>query len=185
MAKRIIMGIDPGTQVTGYGIIACQGKEMELLACGSIQLGKQEVSHPQKLKNIFGRVSSLIEAFEPKEMALEAPFYGKNAQSMLKLGRAQGVAMAAGMEHGLAIFEYAPRKIKSAITGSGSASKEQVARMLRTLLHFEEEPKFLDATDGLAAAVCHFFQRSPSQSDKGHRNLASFLAKNPDRIKKK
>ncbi len=185
MAKRIIVGIDPGTQVTGYGIIACQGKEMELLACGSIRLGTQEVSHPQKLKKIFGRVSSLIEAYEPKEMALEAPFYGKNAQSMLKLGRAQGVAMAAGMEHGLTIFEYAPRKIKSAITGSGSASKEQVARMLKTLLHFEEKPKFLDATDGLAAAVCHFFQQSPGQSDKGHKNWSSFLAKNPDRIKKK
>ncbi|MCI4669699.1 MAG: crossover junction endodeoxyribonuclease RuvC [Bacteroidia bacterium] len=183
MAERIIMGIDPGTQVTGYGLIACQGKQMRLLACGSIHLGKQEVSHPQKLKKIFQRISSLVEAYSPTEMALEAPFYGKNAQSMLKLGRAQGVAMAAGMEQGMAIFEYAPRKIKSAITGNGSASKEQVARVLKTMLKFEEDPKYLDATDGLAVAVCHFFQNNPKAPGKKHKDWASFISQNPNRVK--
>lgn len=184
MAERIIMGIDPGTQVTGYGLIACKGKQMRLLACGSIHLGKQEVDHPQKLKKIFQRISSLVEAYKPTEMALEAPFYGKNAQSMLKLGRAQGVAMAAGMEQGLSIFEYAPRKIKSAITGSGAATKEQVARMLKKMLEFEEEPKFLDATDGLAVAVCHFYQNNPQAPGKKHKDWASFVAKNPNRLRR-
>ncbi|MEO0899073.1 MAG: crossover junction endodeoxyribonuclease RuvC [Bacteroidota bacterium] len=185
MADRIIIGIDPGTQVTGYGIIKCTGKKMELLACGSIHLGKQEVSHPEKLKKIFRRVSSLVDSYSPTEMALEAPFYGKNAQSMLKLGRAQGVAMAAGLEKNLPIFEYAPRKVKIAVTGSGSASKEQVASMLKKLLSFEEEPKFMDATDGLAVAVCHFYQNNPQAPGKRHKDWASFLAKNPDRLKKR
>lgn len=185
MAERIIMGIDPGTQVTGYGLIACKGKQMRLLACGSIHLGRQEVDHPTKLKKIFQRISGLVESYKPTEMALEAPFYGKNAQSMLKLGRAQGVAMAAGMEQGLSIFEYAPRKIKSAITGSGSASKKQVASVLKTLLKFEEDPKFLDATDGLAVAVCHFFQNNPQAPGKKHKDWASFLSQNPDRQRKR
>lgn len=179
------MGIDPGTQVTGYGLIECRGKQMTLLACGSIHLGKQEVDHPEKLKKIFKRISSLIESYHPTEMALEAPFFGKNAQSMLKLGRAQGVAMAAGLEHGLSIFEYAPRKVKVAVTGNGSASKEMVAGFLKKLLSFEEEPKFHDATDGLAVAVCHFFQNNPKAPGKKHKDWSGFIANNPERLKKR
>ncbi|MEL7064298.1 MAG: crossover junction endodeoxyribonuclease RuvC [Bacteroidota bacterium] len=183
MGARIIIGIDPGTQVTGYGIIACRGKKMELLACGSIHLGKQEKSHPEKLKQINARVGGLIDEFQPKEMALEAPFYGKNPQSMLKLGRAQGVAMAAALQRNLSVFEYAPKKVKTAVTGSGSASKEQVAHILRQLLKFEEHPKYLDATDGLAVAVCHFFQNVPTIPGKSNKNWADFIKNNPGRVK--
>lgn len=180
---RVIMGIDPGTHITGYGIISCQGKQIELLACGSIHLGRQEVSHPVKLDKIFKRVSSLITTYHPGEMAIEAPFFGKNPQSMLKLGRAQGVAMAAGLQHGMSIFEYAPRKVKVAVTGQGTASKEQVAAMLKQLIGFEESPKYLDATDGLAVAVCHFYQKMPSAPGKRVKDWADFIAKNPDRLK--
>ncbi|MEO1449303.1 MAG: crossover junction endodeoxyribonuclease RuvC [Bacteroidota bacterium] len=182
---RIIIGIDPGTNVTGYGIISCQGKRMDLLACGVVQLGKAKVEHAEKLGRIFTRVSSLIKAYQPTEMALEAPFFGKNPQSMLKLGRAQGVAMAAGLLHGLSIAEYAPKKVKSAVTGTGLASKEQVAAMLRRLLNFEEEPKYLDATDGLAVAVCHFFQGNAITGGKKAKDWGSFLKANPDRVKKR
>jgi crossover junction endodeoxyribonuclease RuvC len=186
MAKnRIILGIDPGTSVTGYGIIRCQGKTMELLSCGVIRLDRMQLEHPEKLKRIFDRVSSLIREFEPGEMALEAPFYGKNVQSMLKLGRAQGVAMAAGLAQGLEVFEYAPRKVKVAVTGKGAASKQQVAGMLRNLLKFEEEPRFLDATDGLAVAVCHFFQGELGSQGKRYNDWGAFLKENPDRKKQR
>ncbi|MEM7659505.1 MAG: crossover junction endodeoxyribonuclease RuvC [Bacteroidota bacterium] len=181
---RIIMGIDPGTIITGYGLIKCQGKKMEMLACGSLQLGKSKEDHPTRLKRLFARVSSLIEEFQPQEVALEAPFYGKNPQSMLKLGRAQGVAMAAALTFDLPVFEYAPRKVKMAITGRGASSKEQVALMLQKLLKFEEFPHLLDATDGLAVAVCHFFQGKLASEGKRHKNWASFLKDHPDRIKK-
>lgn len=183
VGTRVIMGIDPGTQVTGYGIISCKGKTITLLACGSIHLGKQEISHPDKLSKIFQRVSSLIETYHPGELAIEAPFYGKNPQSMLKLGRAQGVAMAAALQFGMSIFEYAPRKIKVAVTGRGTASKEQVAAMLQQLIGFEESPRYLDATDGLAAAVCHFYQKLPSVPGKRVKDWADFVQKNPDRLK--
>lgn len=156
---------------------------MELLACGVIKLGNQKTSHPEKLKRIFKRISSLIEDFGPKEVALEAPFYGKNVQSMLKLGRAQGVAMAAGLIHDLPIFEYAPKKVKIAVTGNGNASKEQVARMLETLMDRKLEASYLDATDGLAVAVCHFFQGNFSQKNTNYKDWASFIQNNPDRIK--
>ncbi|MDX2247124.1 MAG: crossover junction endodeoxyribonuclease RuvC [Bacteroidia bacterium] len=184
MSERIIIGIDPGTAITGYGIIRCQGKKMDLLACGVIKLGNQQISHPEKLKKIFQRVSSLIEDFGAKEMALEAPFYGKNVQSMLKLGRAQGVAMAAGLVHDLPIFEYAPKKVKIAVTGSGSASKEQVAKMLETHLGREISASYLDASDGLAVAVCHFFQGNFSEKNTNYKDWASFIENNPKRIKK-
>jgi len=183
LAQKIILGIDPGTTVTGYGLIQGKGKRMSLLACGAITLGKQEVSHPEKLARIFKRVSSLIEEYQPHEVALEAPFYGKNPQSMLKLGRAQGVAMAAALTRGLPIFEYAPRKVKVAVTGSGAAGKEQVAGMLRKLLTFEEHPKFLDATDGLAVAVCHFFQGDQSTQQPKAKGWADFVKRNPGRLK--
>ncbi|MEZ4773410.1 MAG: crossover junction endodeoxyribonuclease RuvC [Bacteroidia bacterium] len=183
MSDRIIIGIDPGTTITGYGIISCKGKKMSLLACGVIKLGSQKISHPEKLKKIFQRISSLVEDFGANEMALEAPFHGKNVQSMLKLGRAQGVAMAAGLIHDLPIFEYAPKKVKMAVTGSGSASKEQVAKMLETHLGREIASSYMDATDGLAVAVCHFFQGNFSQKNTNYKDWASFIENNPKRIK--
>lgn len=184
MAQRIILGIDPGTNITGYGLIATQGKKMIVLACGIIQLGRSKVDHMEKLKKIFQRVDSLILEYHPTEMALEAPFYGKNIQSMLKLGRAQGVAMAAGLSRDLKIFEYAPRKVKMSITGKGAASKEQVAGMLKQMLDFQLHELPLDATDGLAVAVCHFFQGKIGQSDTSHKDWSSFLKANPGRVKK-
>lgn len=182
-SSRIILGVDPGTIITGYGFIKCYGKKMELIACGSIQLGKSKTSHPERLKRLFRRLNGLMEEFGPHEMAIEAPFYGKNPQSMLKLGRAQGVAMAAALARDLPVFEYAPRKIKMAVTGKGAASKEQVAAMLRNILKFEESPHFLDATDGLAAAVCHFFQGNATHSPTQHKDWSAFIKANPDRIK--
>ncbi|GAB4402439.1 MAG: crossover junction endodeoxyribonuclease RuvC [Bacteroidia bacterium] len=184
---RIILGIDPGTQVTGYGFIQCEGRQMQLLACGIIQLGRSETRHPEKLKRIFQRIHSLIAEYKPQEMALEAPFFGKNPQSMLKLGRAQGVAMAAGLMHDLPVFEYAPRKVKIAVTGNGAASKEQVAAMLQRLLHFEATPHYLDATDALAVAVCHFFQKETPGGGSGSpaaKDWSAFIKANPDRLKR-
>jgi crossover junction endodeoxyribonuclease RuvC len=185
MPKRVILGIDPGTNITGYGLIACQGKKMQVLACGIIKLGKAKIDHPTKLKKIFSRVISLIEEYRPTEMALEAPFYGKNVQSMLKLGRAQGVAMAAGLSQGLSIFEYAPKKVKMSVTGRGAASKEQVAGMLKQMLDFQLHELPLDATDGLAVAVCHFFQGDLTGDKKVHKDWGAFLKANPDRVKRK
>jgi crossover junction endodeoxyribonuclease RuvC len=153
--SRIILGIDPGTQVLGYGIIRVTARKFEILAIGVVKLDKF-TDHGVRLKRIFERISSLIDTYKPDEMALEAPFFGKNVQSMLKLGRAQGVAMAAGLVQGLTVNEYAPRKVKQSITGKGAATKEQVADMLQRIFGFEEMPKFRDATDGLAVAYCHY-----------------------------
>ncbi len=180
--EKIILGIDPGTNVMGYGIIQTKGKSMSLISMGVIQLGKYD-GHALKLKIIFERVSAIINEYKPDEMALEAPFFGKNVQSMLKLGRAQGVAMAAGLAKEVPITEYSPRKIKQSITGSGSASKEQVAVMLQSLLKYKESPKFLDATDGLAAAVCHFFQNGNEKQGKSYSGWSAFVKQNPKRIK--
>src|SRR6056297_2166518 len=155
----IILGIDPGTTIMGYGLINQSGKSPVLIHLGVIELYKIE-GHYDRLKKIFDRVLQIIDEYQPDEMALEAPFYGKNVQSMLKLGRAQGVAMAAGLMHEIPIAEYAPRKIKVALTGTGTASKEQVASMLAKLLDTDEKPEFLDATDALAVAVCHYYQIS-------------------------
>ena len=185
MGKRIIIGIDPGTVLTGYGIIACQGKKMELLACGVIKLGRQKVEHSVKLKKIFQRVDSLIKEYRPGEMALEAPFYGKNVQSMLKLGRAQGVAMAAALSRDVEVFEYAPKKVKMSVTGRGSASKEQVSGMLKQMLDFSLHDLPLDATDGLAVAVCHFFQGENGGAGNKHKDWGAFLKANPNRINKR
>jgi len=178
--ERIILGIDPGTNIMGYGLILQQGNKISLVAMGVIKLGKYD-NHALKLKKIFERTLSMIEEFKPDEMALEAPFFGKNVQSMLKLGRAQGVAMAAGLYKDLPIFEYSPKKIKQSITGNGNASKEQVAAMLKNLVKFKTEPEYLDATDGLAAAVCHYFQGNTSSNSKSYGNWSSFLKENPNR----
>lgn len=180
---RIILGIDPGTNIMGYGVLGCNKKSFQLISMGVVHLGKYD-SHPLKLKKIFERCLGLIDSFHPDEMALEAPFFGKNVQSMLKLGRAQGVAMAAALYRDIPIFEYAPKRIKQSITGNGNASKEQVAALLKSLLKFDEIPKNLDATDGMAAALCHFFQGGkPASSKKSYGSWSSFLSDNPDRVK--
>lgn len=182
------MGIDPGTNIMGYGVVGLNGKEYYLLSIGIIRLDKLE-DHALKLKHIFERVSGLIESYKPDELAIEAPFFGKNVQSMLKLGRAQGVAIAAALMREIPIYEYQPRKIKLSITGSGNSSKEQVAEMLQRLLKFTEMPKHLDATDGLAAAMCHIFQYSPrgfgakGPSKKKGGTWEKFVTDNKERIK--
>lgn len=181
-AERIILGIDPGTNIMGYGLIHQKGSALSLVTLGVIQLSKYE-NQALKLKKIFERTLALIDEYKPDELAIEAPFFGKNVQSMLKLGRAQGVAMAAGLYRSVPIYEYSPRKIKQSITGSGNASKEQVAAMLVSFLKLKEVPTQMDATDGLAAAVCHYFQKNPDGNAKSYSGWKQFLTKNPDRVK--
>ena len=181
---KIILGIDPGTTVMGYGLIHIQQNKLKLLNFGVIQLHKLS-NHPDKLKRILERLNGLIEEFKPDEMAIEAPFFGKNVQSMLKLGRAHGVAIAAALNHNMPFEEYSPRRIKQSITGSGSASKEQVAAMLQKLLDFPEMPKYLDATDGLGVAVCHHFSKGVGEHNKAKGDSwTAFLSQNPGRLKK-
>lgn len=182
---RIIIGIDPGTNVMGYGILGVKNRNPAMIALGVIQLSKFE-SHYMRLHRIFDRVQSLVEQYLPDEMAIEAPFFGKNVQSMLKLGRAQGVAMAAALSRQVPITEYEPRKIKMAITGNGASSKEQVCEMLRRILSIPRESLLpqLDATDALAAALCHFYETSrPVPAGGGAKSWKEFIAKNPDRVK--
>lgn len=176
---RIILGVDPGTNVMGYGLIAVRGQKLSLLQFGVIHLSKY-TNHELKLKKIFERVLSLIDDYHPDEVALEAPFYGKNIQSMLKLGRAQGVAMAAALSREIPITEYAPKKVKQSVTSNGNASKEQVAAMLMTLLNFKESPKLLDATDALAVAVCHHFQKGGRKTSA--KSWKAFISENPGRV---
>lgn len=179
---KIILGIDPGTLIMGYGLIHIKGKKMELIQMGVLHLSKLG-SHELKLKRIFERTLQLVDEYKPDEFAVEAPFFGKNVQSMLKLGRAQGVAMSAALYRNIPIFEYAPKKIKMAITGKGTASKEQVALMLKSILNINEMPKHLDASDGLAAAVCHYFQRNNSSKEKNYSGWTGFVKNNPKKIK--
>lgn len=192
--ERIILGIDPGTAIMGYGIL-CErnGNTLELISLGVIHLKKYD-DHGMKLKKIFEKVLGLIDNYHPDVLAIEAPFFGKNVQSMLKLGRAQGVAMAAALYRELPIAEYSPKKIKQAITGNGNASKEQVAEMLKTLLKFTDSPEFLDATDGLAAAACHALQKNiggtstsnslkSTRKKKDYTGWDAFVKDNPKRIK--
>jgi crossover junction endodeoxyribonuclease RuvC len=179
---KIILGIDPGTSIMGYGIIQIKSSKMELIKMGILNLTKLD-SHELKLKRIFERTLQLVDEYKPDELAIEAPFFGKNVQSMLKLGRAQGVAMSAGLYRNIPIFEYAPKKIKMAITGNGTSSKEQVAAMLKSILNIKEMPKHLDASDGLAAAVCHYFQRNTSGTGKSYKGWGAFLKKNPEKLK--
>ena len=175
--EKIILGIDPGTTIMGYGVLRVQGTKPEMIAMGIIDLRKM---------GDHERVLSIIESYLPDELAIEAPFFGKNVQSMLKLGRAQGVAMAAALSRDIPITEYAPLKIKMAITGNGQASKEQVADMLQRMLHFAKEdmPTFMDATDGLAAAYCHFLQMGRPTVEKGYHGWKDFIAENPDKVKR-
>lgn len=181
-SERIILGIDPGTNIMGYGIIRIEKKQPHFLNMDVIHLGK--IRDPYlKLQNIFNETLKLIDNYHPDELAIEAPFFGKNVQSMLKLGRAQGVAIAAALSRSIPIYEYAPRKIKMSITGQGAASKEQVAGILIKLLSIASIPENLDATDGLAVALCHFYQDRAITNDKSYRNWDDFLKKNPDRLK--
>lgn len=182
--ERIILGIDPGTIVMGYGILVVNGNKPRLETLGVLQLNKYD-DHYLRLRKIFERVTALIDQYHPDEMAIEAPFFGKNVQSMLKLGRAQGVAMSAALNRDVPIFEYAPLKIKMAITGNGNASKEQVAGMLQRILHISESSMLpqLDATDGLAAALCHYLQTNNPVSEKKYTGWKDFIAKNPKKIR--
>src|SRR6202000_1925154 len=183
--ERIILGIDPGTAVMGYGLIKETGPKIELISLGVVKMGNMD-DHMLKLQRIFEKTVALIDNYHPDCLAIEAPFYGKNIQVMLKLGRAQGVAMAAALSRNVEITEYAPRKIKQSITGNGNAAKEQVAAMLQNLLKFKETPEFLDATDGLAVAVCHSFQRiatgSKSGSKKSYSGWETFVKDNTGRV---
>jgi len=181
-APRIILGIDPGTNIMGYAILVCVNKETRLLVMDVVK-NLKEPDPIEKLKVIFQRTEKLIVSHKVTELAIEDPFYGKNVQSMLKLGRAQGMAIAAALSHNLPVHQYAARKIKQSITGNGSASKEQVAAMLMRLLGIKESPEYLDATDALAVAMCHFNQRIPMAGDDKVNSWKSFIAKNPGRMK--
>ena len=182
-SDKIILGIDPGTTIMGFGLIKVVKKKMHFLQLNELQLKKYD-DHYLKLKLIFERTVELIDTYKPDQIAIEAPFFGKNVQSMLKLGRAQGVAMAAGLSREIPITEYSPKKIKMAITGNGNASKEQVAKMLQSLLNLKELPKNLDSTDGLAAAVCHFYNSGRVQIGKSYTGWSAFVKQNEGRIKK-
>ena len=182
--ERIILGIDPGTAVMGYGLVKETGSKIDLISLGVVKMEKID-DHMLKLQRIFEKTVALIDNYKPDCMAIEAPFFGKNIQVMLKLGRAQGVAMSAALSRNVVITEYSPRKIKQSITGNGNATKEQVAAMLQTLLKFKETPDFLDATDGLAVAVCHSFQRiitGKSSSKKSYSGWDTFAKDNTGRI---
>lgn len=179
--ERIILGIDPGTSTMGYGLINAIKNNPEVIAIGIIELKKYS-NHYLKLQKIFERVLQLIDQYHPDELSIEAPFYGKNVQSMLKLGRAQGVAMAAALYRNIPIYEYAPRKIKMSITGNGNASKEQVAALLAKMLNITNLPKQLDATDGLAAALCHFYQPVSTVKGEKYNSWKDFIHKNPGKV---
>lgn len=180
--KYRILGVDPGTNILGYGIIEVANKQLSLIDLGVVQL-KGAGSQPEKLKQIFVQLHVIISEFEPQQMAIEAPFYGKNIQSMFKLGRAQGVAIAAGITKGLEITEYSPKKIKQSVTGNGNAAKEQVAAMLQSILKVDLSEQYLDATDALATAVCHFYQSSNALAGKKGNDWGSFIKDNPGRVK--
>lgn len=183
--ETIILGIDPGTNIFGYGLIRIIDNKIELIALGSVHLQKFE-NYQLKLKHIFERVTYLVDEYKPDFCAVEAPFFGKNVQSMLKLGRAQGVSMVAVLMRDIPVVEYSPKKIKQAVTGNGNASKEQVARMLQTICKFDKMPKNLDATDGLAAAVCHHYQSRNGFINSGKKNSwSNFIKANPKRVIKK
>ena len=179
--EKIILGIDPGTTVMGFGIIQVIKNQMKFVQMNELLLNKYD-NHYLKLKLIFERTTELIDNYKPDELAIEAPFFGKNVQSMLKLGRAQGVAMAAGLAREVPITEYEPKKVKMAITGNGNATKEQVAKMLQQLLNFKDFPSHLDATDGLAVAVCHFFNGGKMEKNKTYSSWEAFIKQNEDRI---
>lgn len=182
--SKIILGIDPGTLLMGFGLIEVTGNNLRLIEMNVLKLSAKKDAY-QRLELIHKKVCELVDEFKPHELAIEAPFFGKNIQSMLKLGRAQGVAIAAAMQSGLPVTEYSPRKIKQSITGNGNSDKLQVMKMLQRILNFNEDPKHLDATDALAVAVCHHFQNKSllNGDSKKINGWKDFLTKNPGRIK--
>lgn len=189
VGEKIILGVDPGTQVMGYGVIQVTGQQIKLVQYGVIKLNKY-TTHELKLKKIFERMIQVIDEYLPDEMAVEDPFYGKNAQSMLKLGRAQGVAMAAALSRDIPIVEYSPKKVKQSVTGNGNASKEQVAYMLEKILKVELTREFMDATDGIAIAICHHYHAnspasasSASSAKNKKGGWGAFVNENPGRVK--
>lgn len=181
---KVILGIDPGTNVLGYGIITINGNKITATTYGVIMLDKL-ANHSLKLKSIFEKTSRIIDQYLPDEMAVEAPFFGKNVQSMLKLGRAQGVVMAAALNKNISVEEYAPRKVKQSVTGNGAASKEQVAAMVENILKTKIDSKYLDASDALAVALCHHYQGNVLMKGGSAKNWDQFIKQNPERIKKK
>ena len=183
--ERIIIGIDPGTRIMGYGVLKVLGTKVELIAMGVIDIRSTKDVY-LRLGHIFKRVTGVIDSYLPDELAIEAPFYGKNVQSMLKLGRAQGVAIAAAINRDIPISEYEPKKIKMAITGNGNASKEQVAGMLQRIFHIDSKDMSvqLDATDALAAAYCHYLQLNSPKSDSNVKSWKEYIKKNTDKIHK-
>ena len=183
MRRRRVLGVDPGTNLLGYAVVEERGPERTVVELG-VHKTPVRGDHPEKLRSIFECVTRLIDAFDPEECAVEAPFFGKNVQSMLKLGRAQGVTMAAAISQGLPVAEYAPRKIKKSVTGGGNASKEQVADMLAATLAFERESLTLDATDALACAVCHLNQSAlAGLGARSYAGWAGFMAAHPGRVR--
>lgn len=183
MEKRTIIGIDPGTKLLGFGVIEIEGGKPAFVDMGVLDL-RDEANPYSKLKQIFETVSEVVRTYHGTEMALESPFYGKNAQVILKLGRAQGAAMIAAMEQGLPVYEYAPRQAKQAITGNGGATKEQVSMMLEQTLKFKLETKHLDATDALAIALCHYYSTSgPFSCRKTASSWERYVLEHPEKVK--
>ena len=182
--SKIILGIDPGTLVMGYGLLQVDGSRLTLLSMGILKLPASQ-DHYAKLQTIQNCINTLITEYLPTQLAIEAPFFGKNVQSMLKLGRAQGVAIATAMQAGLSVHEYSPKKIKQSITGNGNADKEQLMKMLQHLLNFKETPKFLDASDAMAVALCHHYQNTGivSSGKEKVKDWKAYLAKNPQKLK--
>ena len=185
-ASKIILGIDPGTLVMGHGIIEVSNNKIRLLEMGVLKLAGTDDAY-RRLHKIFERVTGLITSYRPDEFAIEAPFFGKNVQSMLKLGRAQGVAIAAAMQAGLPITEYSPKKVKQSVTGNGNANKEQLMKMLQQILSFQETPQYFDASDALAVALCHHFQTGNKGKITGAKasGWKDFIAQHPGRLIKK
>ena len=181
---KIILGIDPGTVVMGYGIISVHSSKIDVLEMGVLKFATSLDAY-QRLEKTHQRITQLINQFQPQHFAIEAPFFGKNVQSMLKLGRSQGVAIAAAMQAGLDVCEYSPKKVKQSITGNGNASKEQVMKMLQRLLQLEEAPAYLDASDALSVALCHHYQQNPllQSTSKKVKDWSDFIKQNPGRIK--
>lgn len=183
--EKIILGVDPGTRIMGYGIIAVQGNDITLTQYGVLKLDKYS-THELKLKKIYERMTQLIEEYLPDEMAIEAPFYGVNVQSMLKLGRAQGVAIAAALNRDVPIVEYLPKTVKQSVTGNGNASKEQVAYMLEQILKMKLDTHFYDATDAVGVAICHYMHgktKALTGNGSKKKGWSAFVSENPDRLK--
>ncbi len=182
--SKIILGIDPGTVVMGYGLIGIQGKKIELIEMDVLKLAKKKDAH-ERLQLIHEKVASIIATHTPTDFAIEAPFFGKNVQSMLKLGRAQGVAIATAMSAGLKVCEYSPKKVKQAVTGNGNADKEKIWKMLQYHLAFTAKPKYFDATDAVAVALCHHFQQlgTTMQKNQKMKGWDDFIRRNPGRLK--